>query len=171
MWYFITVQAGYLARKHLPIEHIDVAKATCQNILLSGGSKGTTHQSRFFHFPTVFDEKLTKLPKNRLAHPYGVSSSFGKSCIAELEVEFPRGVLVSDHEGQVDQPSSGSREPRGPCPPPGPVKISHKKDGHRRRPHRFHVSCPPPYPTAGSATAAVVYMLTCRKWPIIGIWR
>ena len=27
--------------------------------------------------------------------------------------------------------------------PPGPVKIGHKKDGHRRRPHRFHVSCPP----------------------------
>ena len=24
--------------------------------------------------------------------------------------------------------------------PPGPVKISHKKDGHRIRPHRFHVS-------------------------------
>ena len=27
--------------------------------------------------------------------------------------------------------------------PPGPVKISHKKDGRQRRPHRFHVSCPP----------------------------
>ena len=27
--------------------------------------------------------------------------------------------------------------------PPGPVKISHKKDGHQRRPHRFHVSQPP----------------------------
>ena len=26
--------------------------------------------------------------------------------------------------------------------PPGPVKIGHKKDGHRRRPHRFHVSRP-----------------------------
>ena len=43
--------------------------------------------------------------------------------------------------------------PRGPCfpPPPSPVKISHKKDGHRRQPHRFHVSHPP-YPAAGSAT-------------------
>ena len=39
---------------------------------------------------------------------------------------------------------------RGPCPP-SPVKISHKKDGHRIRPHRFHVS-PPPHPAAGSAT-------------------
>ena len=26
--------------------------------------------------------------------------------------------------------------------PPGPVKISHKKDGGQRRPHRFHVSRP-----------------------------
>ena len=33
--------------------------------------------------------------------------------------------------------------PRGPCPPPRPVKISDKKDGNRRQPHRFHVSCPP----------------------------
>ena len=24
-----------------------------------------------------------------------------------------------------------------------PVKIGHKKDGHQRRPHRFHVSRPP----------------------------
>ena len=30
---------------------------------------------------------------------------------------------------------------RGPCPP-GPVKISHKKDGCRIRSHRFHVSRP-----------------------------
>ena len=27
---------------------------------------------------------------------------------------------------------------------PGPVKISHTKDGRQRRPHRFHVSRPPP---------------------------
>ena len=40
--------------------------------------------------------------------------------------------------------------PRGPWPPPGPVKTSHKKDGHQRRLHRFHVSWPPPYPAAGS---------------------
>ena len=33
--------------------------------------------------------------------------------------------------------------PRGPWLPPGPVKIGHKKDGHRRRLHRFHVSRPP----------------------------
>ena len=39
--------------------------------------------------------------------------------------------------------------------PPGPVKIGHKKDGRRRRPHRFHVSRPPPYPAAGSATGVV----------------
>ena len=29
-------------------------------------------------------------------------------------------------------------------PPPGPVKISHKKDGHQRWLHRFHVSHPLP---------------------------
>ena len=32
----------------------------------------------------------------------------------------------------------------GAMAPPGPVKIGHKKDGCRRRPHRFHVSRPPP---------------------------
>ena len=32
------------------------------------------------------------------------------------------------------------------------VKISHKKDGRRKQPPRFHVSCPPPHPAAGSAT-------------------
>ena len=49
--------------------------------------------------------------------------------------------------------SSGSRGAEGAMPPPPrPVKISHKKDGCQRRPHRFHVSRPPPYPTIGSAT-------------------
>ena len=35
--------------------------------------------------------------------------------------------------------------------PPSPVEIdlSHKKDGHQRWPHIFHVSCPP-HPAAGS---------------------
>ena len=41
--------------------------------------------------------------------------------------------------------------PRGPCPP-GPVEISHKKDGHQWRPHRFHVSqLPSPNAASGSA--------------------
>ena len=40
--------------------------------------------------------------------------------------------------------------PKGPWLPPSPVQTSHKKDGHQRRPHRFHVSCPPPHPAAGS---------------------
>ena len=34
----------------------------------------------------------------------------------------------------------------GAMAPPGPVKIGHEKDGRRRRPHRFHVSRPPPLP-------------------------
>ena len=33
--------------------------------------------------------------------------------------------------------------------PPGPVKISHKKDGHQRQLHRFHVSQPPLTPMGG----------------------
>ena len=42
--------------------------------------------------------------------------------------------------------SSGSKEGGrgGHAPSPGPVKITHKKDGHQRRLHRFHVSAPPP---------------------------
>ena len=50
----------------------------------------------------------------------------------------------------------------GHAPPPSPVKTSHKKDGRQRRPHRFQVSWPPPYPAAGSSTA-VVYNETCTK--------
>ena len=43
--------------------------------------------------------------------------------------------------------SSGSRGAEGAmAPPPGPVKIGHKKDGRWRRLHRFHVSRPPPLP-------------------------
>ena len=49
-------------------------------------------------------------------------------------------------------------------PPPGPVKISHKKDGHQRQPHRFHASRPPPlYPTARSATD---YVICAELYPI-----
>ena len=55
-------------------------------------------------------------------------------------------------------PSSGSRGgAEGAMAPPGPVKIGHKKDGRQRRPHRFHVSRPPPYPAAGSATVTITF--------------
>ena len=37
--------------------------------------------------------------------------------------------------------SSGSWELKGMAP--RPCKISHKKDGHQRQPHRIHVSQPP----------------------------
>ena len=43
---------------------------------------------------------------------------------------------------EVLSPSSGSRGLRD-HGPPGPVKIGHKKDGHRRQLHRFNVSWPP----------------------------
>ena len=56
---------------------------------------------------------------------------------------------VNNRVHSVVDPGGG----RGAMPPPsGPVKISHKKDGCQRRPHRFHVSRPLPYPAAGSAT-------------------
>ena len=36
----------------------------------------------------------------------------------------------------------GGRGGHAPSPPPGPVKINHKKDGRLRQPYRFHVSLP-----------------------------
>ena len=43
--------------------------------------------------------------------------------------------------------------PRGPCPPPGPVKISHKKmAAEGGRIDFMFLGPPPPYPAAGSAT-------------------
>ena len=41
-------------------------------------------------------------------------------------------------------PGGGAKGAMGPAPPPVPVKTSHKKDGHHRRPLIFHVSWPPP---------------------------
>ena len=64
-------------------------------------------------------------------------------------------MIMKNHIGQdlwtptVADPGGGAE---GAMAPPGPVKIGHKKDGHQRRPHRFPVSRPPPYPAAGSAT-------------------
>ena len=46
-------------------------------------------------------------------------------------------------------------KPRGTMAP-GPVKISHKKDGCQRQPHRFHVSRPPPL------TRLLDPLLTCQ---------
>ena len=45
-------------------------------------------------------------------------------------------------------------------PPPSPVKISHTKDGHQRQLRRFHVSCPSPHPTAGSAITVENIIMT-----------
>ena len=53
----------------------------------------------------------------------------------------------------------GSRGCHG---PPSPVRVSHKKDGHQRRPYRFHVSRPPPYLAAGSATE-FIYISACKS--------
>ena len=48
------------------------------------------------------------------------------------------------------------------APPPGPVKIGHKKDGRQRWPHRFHVSRPPPLPGRW-----IRYCTVIRQWPLI----
>ena len=45
-------------------------------------------------------------------------------------------------------------------PPPGPVKISHKKDG---RIH-FMFLGPPPYPAAGSTTVFNQFIVTIEPW-------
>ena len=51
--------------------------------------------------------------------------------------EFPMLVYVLFVLSTVADPGGrGDHDP----PPPRPVKISHKKDGCQRRPHRFHVS-------------------------------
>ena len=58
-----------------------------------------------------------------------------------------------------------------PPPPPSPVQISHKKDGHQRRPHRFHVSCPsplPPHPAARSDAAGCI-VLNLNGLPSLGL--
>ena len=69
------------------------------------------------------------------------------------------GVLVCGELGSVGMWGSAVADPgrgRGAMPPPGPVKISLKKDGHQRRPHRFHVSrhTHPSHPVTGSATSS-----------------
>ena len=57
--------------------------------------------------------------------------------VIQRTIEFMIRLLTTT---AVADPGGG---PRGPWPPPGPVKIGHKKDGCRRRLHRFHVSRPP----------------------------
>ena len=59
----------------------------------------------------------------------------------------------------VDRGGGGARGPWS----PGPEKISHKKDGHQRRPHRFHVSRPPLYPAAGSASVCFFRICIMRS--------
>ena len=71
---------------------------------------------------------------------------------------FTEGGSVSVHDGIPPHPPGPAARPgtppdqavadpggaEGAMAPPSPVEISHKKDGCQRRPHRFHVSWPPP---------------------------
>ena len=59
----------------------------------------------------------------------------------------------------VADPAGGRGCRGGHGPSPSPVEVSHKKDGRQRWPHRFHVSCPPPYPAAGSDAASTFHEL------------
>ena len=59
--------------------------------------------------------------------------------------------------GAVADPGGGAE---GAMAPPSPVETSHKKDGRQRRPHRFHVSWPPPYPAAGSDAVVTCDLFT-----------
>ena len=52
------------------------------------------------------------------------------------------GCVVGESKHPVADPGGGGEGAM--APPPGPVKIGHKKDGRQRQPHRFHVSRPPP---------------------------
>ena len=61
--------------------------------------------------------------------------------------------------GNFDSVADRGGVPRGPCPP-SPVEISHKKDGCQRRPHRFHVSCPPPPPPSRWFRCCLLYCIS-----------
>ena len=53
-------------------------------------------------------------------------------------MQHPLHVLSENIKECISSGSRGGQE--GHAPPPDPVKISHKKDGRQRQPHRFHVS-------------------------------
>ena len=67
-------------------------------------------------------------------HPHG--QCYSQSCQPHGSQPFHdlTGTIPSSRSGGGGQGGHG---------PPGPVKIGHKKDGHQRQPHRFHVSQPP----------------------------
>ena len=95
------------------------------------------------------DEKLVHLLKEVTHHSMEFELQVISETVRLAAQSFHQSLKVLLSMGG----SSGSRGgAEGAMAPPGPVKISHKKDGRQRRPHRFHVSWPPPYPAAGSAT-------------------
>ena len=65
----------------------------------------------------------------------------GDNCVRCNWSEHCRYVLVQNDSAVADPGVV-----MGAMLPPVPVKISHKKDGCRRWPHRFHISCPPTCP-------------------------
>ena len=73
------------------------------------------------------------------------------SCIYVFRIQIPTNYYAkwlnltfkADSTSSNNLPVADPGGARGPCTPPGPMKISHKKDGHQRWPHRFHVSRAP----------------------------
>ena len=83
---------------------------------------------------------------------YGLFLLYSKEILLEISTTSVDLIFLERNSKLRNGTSSGSGGGEGAMAPPGPVKIGHKKDGRRRQPHRFHVSRPPPYPAAGSAT-------------------
>ena len=96
-----------------------------------------------------------------LAKSYvGASPESWRPLLGEI-LDPPLNRYVNVMQSVLSVTSSGSRGVEGTMPPPWPCEISHKKDGRLRRPHRFHVSRPPPNPAAGSATG---YFWSASTW-------
>ena len=66
--------------------------------------------------------------------------------------------------------SSGSRGCQGPHGPSGSVKISHKKDGRQRQPHKFHVSWSPWSRWIRYCTVINLAFLTIKNKTLVVFW-
>ena len=97
----------------------------------TGNEVLSTSQFIVFPFPSV---NCISLPLCRWVTLSGIKISKSKNTFS---------TVFCDYLYQMLDKRSGSRGGEG-AMPPGPVKISHKKDGRPRRPHRFHVSAPLP---------------------------
>ena len=116
-----------------------------QYVRLGQSISGNNMESIALGYLNIDQEKIKQIREVRLQNPEG----FVRDVIKEWACRNPdnqvqvriRSILiisvmasVADRRGRV---AKGAMPPHP--PPPGSVKISHKKDGHQRQPHRFHV--------------------------------